>query len=224
MTRLSKEDIVAAARDLFRDRGYDGFSMGDLATRLGIRKASLYSRFPGKEALAHAALRLTAQELAALRPTPAAQIGPGDWLAAYRADLDQVAAYLRQARRCIGLHFLYGAQDDPLRLATAEFFAALHGQIAAILRRGLGAAQAEALAEESLAALEGATLWLALRDDAAPMARMIDRLVQIAAATAAREDATRAVLARHGGDAQTSSATERALAETIVALQAKTLT
>lgn len=49
--RLRKEEIVAEATRLFAERGYEGASMGDLAERVGLRKASLFHHFPSKDAL-----------------------------------------------------------------------------------------------------------------------------------------------------------------------------
>lgn len=49
--KLRKEEIVAEATRLFAERGYDGASMGDLAERVGLRKASLFHHFPSKDVL-----------------------------------------------------------------------------------------------------------------------------------------------------------------------------
>jgi len=49
--KLRKEEIVAEATKLFAERGYDGASMGDLAERVGLRKASLFHHFPSKDIL-----------------------------------------------------------------------------------------------------------------------------------------------------------------------------
>lgn len=49
--RLRKEEIVAEATRLFAERGYEGASMGDLADRVGLRKASLFHHFPSKDVL-----------------------------------------------------------------------------------------------------------------------------------------------------------------------------
>ena len=49
--RLRKEEIVAEATKLFAERGYEGTSMGDLAERVGLRKASLFHPFESKDAL-----------------------------------------------------------------------------------------------------------------------------------------------------------------------------
>ncbi len=54
--RIRREDIVTEATRLFAERGYEGTSMGDLAERVGLRKASLFHHFPSKDALYAAVL------------------------------------------------------------------------------------------------------------------------------------------------------------------------
>lgn len=49
--RLRKEEIIAQATRLFAERGYEGASMGDLAERVGLRKASLFHHFASKDVL-----------------------------------------------------------------------------------------------------------------------------------------------------------------------------
>lgn len=49
--KLRKEEIVFEATRLFAERGYEGASMGDLAERVGLRKASLFHHFPSKDVL-----------------------------------------------------------------------------------------------------------------------------------------------------------------------------
>ena len=56
------ENIVDEARELFRNRGYAGMSMQDLAERVGLKKPSLYTRFASKESLVPEVLALTLAE------------------------------------------------------------------------------------------------------------------------------------------------------------------
>lgn len=49
--KLRKEEIIAEATRLFAERGYEGTSMGDLAERVGLRKASLFHHFESKDIL-----------------------------------------------------------------------------------------------------------------------------------------------------------------------------
>ena len=50
-TEARREAIVQEAAKLFRELGYEGASMSELAQRLGGSKATLYGYFPSKEAL-----------------------------------------------------------------------------------------------------------------------------------------------------------------------------
>lgn len=45
------EQIVALAKDLFRDRGFSGTSMTDISSAVGISKPALYHHFSSKEDL-----------------------------------------------------------------------------------------------------------------------------------------------------------------------------
>lgn len=47
--RMTKQLILEKALELFTDKGYEGSSMDDIAKAVGIRKASLYAHFDGKE-------------------------------------------------------------------------------------------------------------------------------------------------------------------------------
>lgn len=51
------DEVVAAAAELFARRAYDGVSIDDLVTRLGVHRNSLYSAFGSKRGLYLAALR-----------------------------------------------------------------------------------------------------------------------------------------------------------------------
>ena len=46
-----KGEILDAALDVFAERGYDGGSMREIASRVGVSEPALYRHFPGKEAL-----------------------------------------------------------------------------------------------------------------------------------------------------------------------------
>lgn len=171
MAKTTRDKIVQQARDMFRDLGYAGFSMGDLAISLGIRKASLYSRFAGKDELAQAAIALTLTELGAIAAAGTT------WQDRYRALLTGIGDYLTASRRCIGLHMLYGAGSENLAGANRDFFAGLLAACTDILSAALPPDQARMLAEDSISAIEGATIWLILNDDAGPMQRAIDAVL-----------------------------------------------
>jgi AcrR family transcriptional regulator len=51
MAKTTRARILEKARILFSREGFDAASMEDIARQVGIRKASLYAHFPGKEAI-----------------------------------------------------------------------------------------------------------------------------------------------------------------------------
>lgn len=172
--KATLKDIVVEARELFRQHGYDGASMQDLAERVGLKKASLYTRFPNKEALAPEVLALTLAEA-----TEGLSDMDGDWRAQYAAVLTRFAETLLEGRRCVGLHLAYGVSDaTPVaQAAVRDFFKVQREGLAAILSNGMSADEADATAADAMARLEGSTLWLATMGDEGPMRRSLADLI-----------------------------------------------
>lgn len=55
--KIEPDRVLDGLFEVFRAKGYDGASMADLATATGLKKASLYRRFPeGKSSMANAVL------------------------------------------------------------------------------------------------------------------------------------------------------------------------
>lgn len=97
-------DILAGLYRLFRDRGYEGASIGDISAATGLGRSSLYHYFPGgKEEMASAVIELARTTL------------EGGVFAALRADspLDRrVDAMIREVTA------LYQGGEVPCVLAT----------------------------------------------------------------------------------------------------------
>ena len=45
--KVSEEEVVQKLFQVFRLKGFDGASLSDLAEATGLKKASLYHRYPG---------------------------------------------------------------------------------------------------------------------------------------------------------------------------------
>ncbi len=177
--KASLGSIVREARELFRHHGYDGASMQDLATKVGLKKASLYTRFPTKESLVPEVLTLTNDEVFAELPE-------GDGLAAYGMALERIARALSEQTRCVGLHLAYGASgpDTPDAAAAVRgFFTGQRDRLAALIEPSVGAARARELAGDAIARLEGATVWTVVDGDVEPMARALRLSLEEAAST-----------------------------------------
>jgi TetR/AcrR family transcriptional repressor of nem operon len=63
MGRDTRDRILAAAAQLFDERGFDGTSIADLLERAGVNSGSLYHFFPSKEAVAAAVVERCAERV-----------------------------------------------------------------------------------------------------------------------------------------------------------------
>ncbi len=70
--------VLRGAIDLFTERGYDATSMGDLAKRLGISKATLYHHVDSKEQLLVAALEDALTEVTEVVAAAGRRLETGD--------------------------------------------------------------------------------------------------------------------------------------------------
>jgi AcrR family transcriptional regulator len=61
----TRGELVAAARQLFTERGYAGTSIEDIVERAGVARGALYHHFSGKDALFAAVYELVQAEVAA---------------------------------------------------------------------------------------------------------------------------------------------------------------
>lgn len=108
------ERIVAAAIELFKERGFAATSMQDISERVGIQKGSLYYYVPSKETLLFEILRDLHHGGEAL--VAAINFGTGDPLGELRSFMVQICIYSgKHADRLDiftrDLHFLPDAQQ-----------------------------------------------------------------------------------------------------------------
>lgn len=103
-------------------RGFNGFSYADVATELGVTRASLHYYFPGKAELGEALVtRYMKRFTAELERLDAEQLAPGAKLAGYAAIYADV---LRQDRMCLCgmLAAEYETLPTAMREAIVRFF------------------------------------------------------------------------------------------------------
>jgi len=74
-------EILHAALRAFRERGYHGTTLDDMAEQLGIRKTALYHYFPDKEAILYACHRESLAELSRILAGARARESPPERLA-----------------------------------------------------------------------------------------------------------------------------------------------
>jgi AcrR family transcriptional regulator len=61
-TATRKEEIVAVASSLFKEKGYNAVSMRDIAQEMGIKAASLYNHISGKQEILSTLILFLAEE------------------------------------------------------------------------------------------------------------------------------------------------------------------
>ncbi|WP_131738371.1 TetR/AcrR family transcriptional regulator [Actinomadura roseirufa] len=131
----AKERLVESARALLWERGYVGTSPKTIQQRAGVGQGSMYHHFTGKEDLAGAAIRRTADELRAT--ADALLSGPG-------TAVTRIGAYLRRERDVLRGCPVGRLTQDPdvmatpaLRAPVEETLAWLRARLAEVLREGL---------------------------------------------------------------------------------------
>lgn len=156
--------ILNVAEQLAQSRGYNGFSYADIATRLGVTKASLHYHFPSKAELGRALItRYQAAFGAALEAIDRRGLAAPEKLREYVALYDSV---MRNDRICLCgmLAAEYATLPAPMQEALRRFFEMNERWLTAVLLDGrragslLFAASANRRARLILGALEGAML------------------------------------------------------------------
>ena|SRR6185312_13509658 len=156
--------ILDAAERLVQSRGFNGFSYADVASELGVTKASLHYHFPSKAELGEALIaRYSARFVAALGQIDADGLAPAAKLAAYAALYAQV---LREERMCLCgmLAAEYETLPAPMRHAILSFFDHNQGWLRTVMEDGRADRSmsfdgtAEDGAQTILGGLEGALL------------------------------------------------------------------
>lgn len=102
LTVSRRDEIVAAATQLFAEKGYEGASMSDLAERVGLRKASLFHHFTSKEELREAVLERLVRDIGAeIAAAAAAETAFAERLDGLTDAIVQVLAHQKYAARVI---------------------------------------------------------------------------------------------------------------------------
>ena len=132
----TRERILDAAERLVQTRGFNGFSYADVATELGVTKASLHYHFPGKAELGEALIaRYTERFTAELERIDADRLAPSAKLTSYAA---LYADVLRQDRMCLCgmLAAEYETLPPAMRDAILRFFDGNQVWLRAVMEEG----------------------------------------------------------------------------------------
>lgn len=179
MARVVAEraDTLPALAEVFREHGYEGASLSLISKATGLGKGSLYNFFPGgKEEMAAAVLAdidgwFESHVFAPLREAQ-------DPERAVAAMFDAVTAYFRSGRRVclVGALTLGETRNRFAEPVNGYFVRWIEALAAALVRGGRSPEAAVALAEETVADVQGAIVLARALDRPKVFERLIAQL------------------------------------------------
>jgi TetR/AcrR family transcriptional regulator, lmrAB and yxaGH operons repressor len=173
---VADDELYDRLAEVFRAAGYEGASLGALAEAAGLRRASLYHRFPGGKAqMAEAVLErvrhLFDQVLEPLRTDPDPRAG----IAGTAKRFDEF--YGGGVLSCVLDTLPLSGAPHAVRAKAAEVAEACIAAMADAARRaGRPAADARIAAEDAFARIEGGLVYGRLFADGAPFQRALANL------------------------------------------------
>lgn len=159
------ERILDIVEELIQTRGYNAFSYSDVASRIGIRTASIHYHFPAKADLGRVVIERYSAKLAELARV--AEGGESDLWRILDRYLEPFLEFADTAERiclCGALAGEYGALPQDMRDLVAEFFAEHEAWLAKLFERGQEAevfaftADPDVLGRAFFSALQGGLL------------------------------------------------------------------
>jgi len=173
-----RADILPILGEIFREHGYDGAALAEISARTGLGRSSLYHFFPGgKDEMAQAVLAEIDDwfERHVFRPLA----GAAEAAQAIDAMFTAVESYFRSGRRVclVGLLALSDSRDR-FGAAIASYFRRWTDALTAALRRA-GEAEAEAVAEDIMAAIQGGLVMARALNEPELFCRVIGRCRKI---------------------------------------------
>ncbi|MBY3050570.1 MULTISPECIES: TetR/AcrR family transcriptional regulator [Rhizobium] len=177
-TVYERADIVPLLAEIFRELGYEGTSLSRITERTGIGKGSLYHFFPGgKEEMARSVLADVDAwfEHAIYRP-----LRKDDAREAIAAMWTNVNDYFRSGRRiCLVGSFALDETRERFSAAIGDYFIRwIDALRSALIRAGCPEGEAQALAEEGVAGIQGALVLSRALDDRMVFTRSLDTLAK----------------------------------------------
>ncbi|KQV27147.1 TetR family transcriptional regulator [Rhizobium sp. Root1203] len=172
-----RSDVIPSLAEIFREHGFEGASLSTITEKTGLGKGSLYHFFPGgKEEMAAAVLSeidgwFVTQVFAPLRSAD-------DPRSAIARMCRSVSEYFRSGRRVclVGAFALDNVRDrfiDQVRDYFAEWRCAL---AEALENAGCPQQDAVALAEETIAAIQGGLVLARALDEPGIFERTLERV------------------------------------------------
>ena len=177
MTKITDTALLKCLTEVFRTHGYEGASLSKISEATGLKRASLYHRFPGGKAeMAEAVLYCAGEWLAENALAPLAESGPPE------DRLRQMAVKLSEfyeggKRSCLLDALSFGTVEGGIRDYQRAGMEAWIEAIATMLREsGLPTRTARERAEDALIRIQGSLVMARAKGDVLPFQRTLKNL------------------------------------------------
>jgi TetR/AcrR family transcriptional regulator, lmrAB and yxaGH operons repressor len=175
---ISEADLIGRLSLVFRDRGYEGAALADLASAAGLKKASLYHRFPGgKQQMAE---EVMAAALAWYRSNVLEPLSePGPPPSRLAAVVERLRGFYDGGRRACLLNMLSApdAATSPFASTIKAAFEAIAAAFAGIAREsGHAPAEARRRGDRAVMLLHGSLVMARGLASPAPFEAFLDDL------------------------------------------------
>lgn len=181
---MERADVLPLLGEAFREHGYEGASLSVIHKRTGLGRGSLYHFFPGGKAEMAAAV-LEDIDAWFEREIFSPLCSEADPEAAINAMWEAVSAYFQSGQRVclVGAFALADTRDRFADAVNAYFTRWIEALADALRRLGHDAADADALAEQAVAGIQGAITLARARRDPALFERVVAGLQAMTGAT-----------------------------------------
>jgi AcrR family transcriptional regulator len=178
--KIDEDDLMFKLTEVFRVHGFEGASLSRLSEATGLKRASLYHRFPGgKEEMAEAVLKKADEWFMSHILAPLSEAGGPS--ARIQKMADRISDfYGRGQHSCLLDSLSLGKEDLAIRRHIEGSFAAWLGALIKVAREaGLSPALARERSEEALIRIQGALVMSRATGETKPFLRVLKSLPQL---------------------------------------------
>ena len=178
--KIDDDRLLDRLTEVFRVHGYEGASLSRISKATGLKRGSLYHRFPGgKDEMAQAVLKRADDWFASHVLAPLAE--PGDPAARVRKVADRLKRfYFGGDRSCLLDTLSLGEPGTPLREHVEQSISAWLDEFAGIAgEAGHTGAAARRRAEDALVRIQGSLVLARATGGTKPLGRVLKDLTAI---------------------------------------------
>ena len=173
-TKVDDEHLLNQLTDVFRTYGYEGASLSRISAATGLKRASLYHRFPGgKEEMVQAVLERAGKWVSERIFAPLT--GPGKPAARIRKMTEQLHAFYAGGHNsCLLDSLSFGNEDNVIRQHVSGAMGAWVDTLSKLAREaGIPPQKARQRAQDAVSRIQGALVLARNMKDTGPFERAL---------------------------------------------------